>query len=115
MNVSMTYKAVEFREPVEAVIGPHIKKLEKLLKSYSPDLVQLHCVVARFGKKDECNVTLNLTLPTGTLHCVGTGLPARASVNEAFHEIETQIKKHKAHLRHDYEWKRKRPRNAVLA
>jgi hypothetical protein len=34
----------------------------------------------------------------------------RASVKQAFSEVEAQIKKHKALLRKDYEWKRKRPR-----
>lgn len=115
MNFSIKCKAVEFREPVEFAAVPHVKKLEKLLKSYSPDLVQLHCVIVKLGRKEECNITLNLTLPTGTLHCVARDLHAQESVKIAFHEIETQIKKHKAHLRHESEWKRKRPRLAVLA
>jgi ribosome-associated translation inhibitor RaiA len=115
MNFSITAKAAELREPVESAAVPHIKKLEKLLKSYSPDLVQLHCVVAKLGRKDEWNITLNLTLPTGTLHCVGKGATARGSLSAAFREIETQIKRHKAHLRHENEWKRKSVRSAALA
>jgi ribosome-associated translation inhibitor RaiA len=115
MNFSITSKDAELREQVEAAVGPHVNKLEKMLKSYAPDLVQLHCVIGKLSRKEEWNITLNLTLPTGTLHCVGKGVSARATLTSAFREIETQIKKHKAHLRHDYEWKRKRPRSEALA
>jgi hypothetical protein len=38
------------------------------------------------------------------------------AVRVAFAEIETQLKKHTALLRHDYEWKRKRRlRDAAVA
>jgi len=36
-------------------------------------------------------------------------------VKVAFAEIETQVKKHMALLRKDYEWRRKRPRLDALA
>ena len=58
---------------------------------------------------------LNLSLPTGTLHATGEGADVRRSVKAAFAEIETQIKKHMALLRKDYEWKRKRPRAKASA
>jgi ribosomal subunit interface protein len=115
MKFSMTYKNVESREPIQTDIKPHLNKLERLLKSYSPDLVQLHATLAKQARKEEYNFTLNLKLPTGTLHCVGVGYDIRASLKTAFSELDGQIKKHKEHLRHDYEWKRKRPRNAALA
>jgi ribosomal subunit interface protein len=115
MKFSMSYKNVDMREPIQTGIRPHLTKLEKLLKSYSPDLVQLHATLAKQARKEEYNFTLNLTLPTGTLHCVGTGSDIRASLKAAFSELDGQIKKHKDHVRHDYEWKRKRPRSAIMA
>jgi hypothetical protein len=33
----------------------------------------------------------------------------------AFAELDSQIKKHKDHVSHDYEWKRKRPRRSASA
>jgi ribosome-associated translation inhibitor RaiA len=115
MIFSITCKSAELREPVEAAASAHVAKLEKLLKSYAPDAVQLRVVIARLARKEEYSLTLNLSLPTGNLHCVGTGAHVRASLKMAFAELESQVKKHKDHLRHDAEWKRKRRRVGALA
>ena len=47
MKLSISYKHVEAPKPAEAEVERHINKLEKLLQSYSPDLVQLHGTFAR--------------------------------------------------------------------
>ena len=95
--------------------GVFSAKLEKLLKRYAPDLVQLHGVIENRLRKQEYVFTVNLSLPTGTLHATGEAANVRASVKMAFEEIEAQVKKHQALLRKDYEWKRKRPRAKALA
>jgi ribosome-associated translation inhibitor RaiA len=110
MKFSISFKNVDAHSTVEKMVAPHLAKLQKLLKSYAPDLVQLHGAIAKQARKEEYNLTLNLGLPTGTLHCVGEGYDVGASVKMAFAELEGQLKKHKALVRHDYEWKRKRPR-----
>jgi len=111
----MTCKNAELRDAAETGSTAHIAKLGKLLKSYAADAVQLHCVISKMARKEEYSFTLNLSMPTGKLHCVGTGPHVRASLKMAFAELESQIKKHKDHLRHDNEWKRKRPRVGALA
>jgi ribosome-associated translation inhibitor RaiA len=115
MNFSMSYKNVEAHEPVEKECAPHLKKMEKLLKTYQPDLVQIHGAFELLPRKSEYSVSLNLTLPTGTLHCIGSGTDIRQSLKAAFAELEGQVKKHKSRVRHDYEWKRKRPRAPLPA
>lgn len=115
MIFSITYKNVDLREPVEVEAGKHTAKLGKLLKSYAPDLIKLHGVLAKLPRKEEFTFVLNLTLPTGSMHCTGRASDVRSSLKLAFTELETQIKKHKDHLRHDYSWKRKRPRTEALA
>jgi ribosome-associated translation inhibitor RaiA len=110
MKLSISYKHVEGQKPVEAEVERHVGKLGKLLQSYSPDLVQLHGSFAKNLRTDEYSCTLNLSLPTGTLHAIGSGANVRASCKKAFSELEAQVKKHQAKLRKDYEWKRKRPR-----
>ena len=109
MKLSISYKHVEAQKPAEAEVGRHITKLEKLLQSYSPDLVQLHGAFSRTPRTDENSCSLNLSMPTGTLHATGTGATVRASCKKAFSELEAQVKKHQAKLRKDYEWRRKRP------
>jgi ribosomal subunit interface protein len=109
MKLSISYKHVESHKPVEDEIERHVNKLGKLLQSYSPDLVQLHGAFSKSPRTDENSCSLNLSLPTGTLHATGTGANVRAGCKKAFSELEAQVKKHQAKLRKDYEWKRKRP------
>jgi ribosomal subunit interface protein len=110
MKLSISYKHVDAHEAVEKQNEHHIEKLSRLLKTYEPDLVQLHGVFSKNPHKEEHTFSLNLSLPTGTLHATGVGANVRASCKKAFTELEAQIKKHQARLRKDYEWKRKRPR-----
>jgi len=114
MKTSISYKHVDSREEVEAQSERHIAKLSKLLKSYEPDLVQLHGVFTKNPHHQEYSFSLNLSLPTGTLHATGVAEDVRASCKKAFAELESQVKKHQQRLRKDYEWKRKRPRERAM-
>ncbi|MCU1341245.1 MAG: sigma-24, subfamily [Candidatus Acidoferrum typicum] len=115
MKILISHKLNEWRVPIEVETARRVMKLEKLLKSYAPDLVQLHGTIEKRPRKEEYLFSLNLSLPTGTLHATGEAGDVRACVKAAFAEIETQVKKHMALLRKDYEWKRKRPRLDALA
>ena len=115
MRVLISHKLDEWREPIVEETQRRVAKLEKLLKRYVPDLVQLHGSIEKHSRKEEYVFSLNLSLPTGTLHATGEAADVRASVKAAFAEIEAQVKKHMALLRKDYEWKRKRPRVRALA
>ncbi len=108
MKISVSYKHLELREPVEAETTRYLAKLGKLLKSYAPDLVQLHASLEKHPRKVEYTFSVNLSLPTGTLHATGVGPDVRRSVKKAFSELEAQVKKHQSKLRKDYQWKRKR-------
>jgi ribosome-associated translation inhibitor RaiA len=110
MKIDISYRHVEFPAPVEAAISRHLRKIGALLKRYSPDLVQLHGAFDRHPHKSVFTFSVNLSLPTGTLHATADAAGAPASARKTFLELETQIKKHQARLRKDYEWKRKRSR-----
>ena len=115
MKLSFNYKHVESHKPIEGEVARHVGKLEKLLQSYSPDLIQLHGVFSKTPRTDENSCALNLSLPSGTLHATGIGASARTSCKKAFSDLEAQVKKHQAKLRKDYEWRRKRPLPSVEA
>jgi ribosome-associated translation inhibitor RaiA len=115
VKFSITYKNVEWHEPVELVAERHAAKVGKLLQHYEPDLVQLHACMERVRGKDEFKFSLSLALPSATLHASGNARGIAPTVRLAFAEIETQLKKHTSHLRHEDQWKRKQrlPREAV--
>jgi ribosome-associated translation inhibitor RaiA len=108
MHVSISYKHVESQKPVAAEVGRRVNKLGKLLRSYAPDLIQLHGVFGRNRRTSEESCSLTLSLPTGRLHATGTGANVLGGCKKAFSEIETQLKKHQSLLRKEHEWKRKR-------
>lgn len=112
MKTSFSYKQPELREQTEKEVETLLQKLEKLLKHYSPDLIQLHGSFGRIPRRESYALSLNLSLPTGTLHATGEANDVRGSVRAAFGEILAQLKKHKDKVRKDYEWKRKRGRRA---
>jgi len=115
MKLAMSYTLKEWREPIEKETERRGAKLQRLLNHFEPDLVMLQGSMEKNPRKEEYNFSLNLSLPTGTLHALGKGADVPKSVKAAFAEIETQVKKHMALLRKDYEWKRKRPRDRALA
>jgi ribosome-associated translation inhibitor RaiA len=113
MIISLSYKHLELRKPAEIEVARYRHKLSKLLRSYVPDLVQMHGAFEKHPRKEEYAFSLNLSLPTGTLHALGEGENVRASVKHAFAELTRQIKKHQGKLRKDYEWKKGKSRRAV--
>lgn len=109
MKFSITYKNVEWHEPVELIATRYAAKLEKLLQHYDPDLVQLHASMEGARGKDDFKFSLRLSLPAATLNATSAARGIAPAVRVAFAEIETQLKKHTSLLRHDHQWKRKRP------
>ncbi|HYA98261.1 MAG TPA: HPF/RaiA family ribosome-associated protein [Methylomirabilota bacterium] len=108
MKIGITYRHVVAQKEVEDEIQRLAGKLSRLLKTYSPDLVQLHGVFSKNGHGVANACSLNLSLPTGTLHATATNAEMDRSCREAFAELESQVKKHKSRVRRDYVWKRKR-------
>jgi ribosome-associated translation inhibitor RaiA len=107
MKVTYGHMEVEVRKSLAPDLSHGIEKLQRLLKRYAPDLVHLHSAMERIERTAQISFSLNLSLPTGTLHAVCTAADARSSAKSAFAELITQVKKHQQKLRKDYEWKRK--------
>jgi ribosome-associated translation inhibitor RaiA len=108
MNISLSYKHLPVRDAVEQEVARYMGKIGKLLQSYQPDMIQLHGAFEKHPRKEAYSFSLNLSLPTGTLHATGEGTLMRLSVKDAFAELTSQIKKHQAKLRRDYEWKKRK-------
>ena len=115
MKLSIVFKNVERHAPAEKTLKRCSEKLARLLKTYDPDLVQLHCVFSIIPRSKDFGLALTLTLPTTTLHASDESEHLTAVCKSSFSELETQVKKHLAHLRKHYEWKRRGPREAALA
>lgn len=110
MKISLSYRGLDAHDGFERLVNEQCGKLEKLLTAYDPDLVQCHGAIAFRAKKSEYALSVNLILPTATIHAVHEARDVQSTVLRAFAELERQVKKHKEKLRHEHEWKRKRGR-----
>src|SRR5579862_5265467 len=63
----------EHRKVIDGEAAHQIEKLNRLLKRYDPDLVELHWSIEKAPRKIEYTCSMNLRLPTGNLHASGTG------------------------------------------
>jgi ribosome-associated translation inhibitor RaiA len=107
--MKVTYSRIEarFREAIETEFAHQVAKLNRLLKRYQPDSLQLHASLEEAPWKAGFDFTLHLALPTGQLHATGRGTDVLGSAKAAFAEIQVQAKKHQEKVRKDYVWKRK--------
>lgn len=108
MKIAITYRRITLPQPVETLVERHVHKINALLKSYAPDLVQLHGVLESNPHGPQFSFTLNLSLPTGQLHAGADAPDPRSCAKKALVELETRIKKHQALLRKHFEWKHDR-------
>src|SRR6202047_3564473 len=111
MKITYSHIAPELRETIDRETAHYVAKLDKLLKPYPADSVLLHESLEKNPHQHEFSFSLNLALPTGTLHATGVRADVRTSAKAAFAEIEAQVKKHQQKLRKDYLRKRKRGRS----
>lgn len=110
MNVTVQYKCDEFRFQIEQDVEKYVGKMNRWLGRYDSDTVSLHACYEKHSRKHSYVVTLNLTLPSTTLHASASNGEARFALRRAFDEMELQVNKHQRLSRKDYEWKRKRLR-----
>src|SRR5438874_13108171 len=108
MKLSINYKHVESHKPVEVEVERHVAKLQKLLKSYSPDLVQLHGGFSVNPHTQELCCALTLSLPSGTVRATGEPATVRPRCKKAFSDLGAQVKEHQGKLRKDSGCERKR-------
>ena len=109
MQVHISYHNVPRTKQLDHVIQKNMKKLEKLLSHYSPDLVHLHGTLESNGAQKNTTVSLNLALPTGQLHSREKEGNLLKDVQACFNQLVDQLKKHKEALRREGAWRRERP------
>jgi hypothetical protein len=71
MKITYSKVAAEYRKAIEDDFERHVDKLNRLLKHYEADSVELRGSMEKVPRKTEFSFSLNLILPTGTLHSTG--------------------------------------------
>ena len=104
MDVHVSYKSGKTPE-VEREFQNHIRKLERRLQVFKPDLVHLHAVVDQNNGQGP-STSLNLRLPSGQMAVQKSGDNLVAAVKAGFTDLLAQLNRHKDLLRGD--WSRRR-------
>ena len=117
MKTQVRYRGISDKDGIEHELRRQTSKLERHLKKFSPDLVDLHVGLERRVLPTRpylASVTLHL--PPGQLHASESGPAAVPALKSAFAELWREVKKLKAKLQRKTERRRASPRRpAVLA
>jgi|SRR3954469_20326553 RNA polymerase sigma factor (sigma-70 family) len=105
MNLHFSYKSGKTPE-LEKEIDQNVRKLERFLHAFRPDLVHLHGAIGN-GPPNSYSVSLNLRLPTGQLSAQEATTTPVAAAKTAFSDLLTQLKRHKDLLRSEHKWRRR--------
>jgi DNA-directed RNA polymerase specialized sigma24 family protein/ribosome-associated translation inhibitor RaiA len=111
MNVHISYKYAKAPD-VEREFSQQIKKLERRVQIYRPELVHLHAIVDQSSARaSEMLVSLNLRLPSGQMAAQEAAGKAVTGVKRAFGELLKQLNKHKELLRGEHHRRTRKPTN----
>src|SRR5258706_797723 len=91
MNLSISYKHGDAQQPVALEVTRRLDKLNRLLKSYQPDMIQLKGVFSKNQRTAEQSCALTLSLPNGTLHATGNGKNVLAGLHKTVNGNQTQV------------------------
>jgi len=119
MEVHLTTQRFELGGHAREVLDRSVARLQRRLRHFRPDLVQLHVKVERAARKEEYTGSARVYLP-------GRVLSARRNrsatpegwLRAAFDDLEEQLSRYKARLRREHAHERRRaslPREAVEA
>ena len=95
-------KHVGPKEHVKALLEDLIGRLEEKLNHFPPDAVTLHVLFDENGTHKLFRTALTVHLPGHTVAAHEEGREAGASIRTAFAEVERQLEKQKALMRHEH-------------
>lgn len=113
MRHALEFKDGEPDERVRRLVEESATKLERLVEEFPRDTVFLRVVVDNEGTGARSRVSATLTLASRVLTAHEEGYRLEQAVREVFVELERQLEKHKAKLRHSDAYKRRARREEL--
>ena len=114
MKRTIELKHVGPREHVQQLLEQLIDRLEEKLQHFSKDTISLHVVFDENGSHKLYRTSLTCHVPKRIIAAHEERRDAGASIREAFAELERQLEKQKAVIRHEHLLRRsKRTRRPV--
>ncbi|KVQ07343.1 RNA polymerase subunit sigma-28 [Burkholderia ubonensis] len=113
MKTAISYRNISelARPDLKGLIGNLLDRhLQPHLSHFPAELVRLRAALERSGHRSLYRARLRLGLPSTTLTCSDESPEIRKALERSFAELERQLERHIAHLRHEDNWRRKERR-----
>src|SRR5579859_4415531 len=113
MKTAISYRNVAklSRPELENLVGRLTEgRLRPHLSHLPTGLVRLQATLERSRRRSLYRVRLQLVLPGATLACGNDSPELAMAIELSFAELERQLERHVAHLRHEDAWRRKERR-----
>jgi ribosome-associated translation inhibitor RaiA len=107
MNVHISYK-VRKTPDIEKEINHIVRKLEKRLQVFRPELIHLKGIVEENSPREGFVVSMNLRLPSGQMAVQEAAPTASAALKAVCDDLLQQVTRHKDLLRNSHKWRRRR-------
>ncbi|KVN31982.1 hypothetical protein WJ63_06505 [Burkholderia pyrrocinia] len=113
MKTAISYRNISelARPDLKGLIGNLLDRhLQPHLSHFPAELVRLRATLERSGHRSLYRARLRLALPNATLACSDESPELGKALELSFAELQRQLERHIAHLRHEDNWRRKERR-----
>ncbi len=107
MNVHISYKGLEKTPDLDSTVQQHLKKLQRRLQLFRPELVSLHGSVLQNSPRAGYVVALHLKLPSTDLASEQANPSAPVAIRAAFDSLIDQLGRHREMLRNRHNYPRR--------
>ena len=109
MKVHVRNRGVGEKDKVKKEVNRQTVKLNRQLRKFDPDLVDLHVNVSRRKQPTlPFSASVTLALPPGQLHAKAEAARPITALKKSFGELLRELKRYKARLRGDNHLRRAR-------
>ena len=108
MKCTIELKHVGPRSHVQLLIEELVARIEDKLSHFAGDSVSLHVIFEENGSHKLYRMAVNCHLPKHTVAAHQEGRDAGLCIRKTFAEVERQLEKQKAIIRHEHDVRRSR-------
>jgi len=104
MRYNLIVKNIEITPDLREYFESKLKKLDRLIPTFSEDLVSLQATVEMNLKRGDFSASLSLHFPQYTLHAEEQSREVKGAVRTAFEDLIRQVDRFKSKLRGEHRW-----------
>ncbi len=104
MRQTLIAKNIELTPELRAYFDAKIEKLDRLIPTFSDELVSLQATVEKNLKRGDSSTSLSLHFPHQTLHAEAQNRNLKGAIRSAFDELIRQVDRYKSKLRGEHRW-----------